>query len=136
MPSIMAGKTVQAIDTNVLIRYITGDDDAQLEKATKLIESGEPKLINPIVLAEVSWVLDSVYRLSRNAISETLKEIGNCGFFIYKRPQPVKAAIECFIEGFDLADALIWRINTEDGAAVTYTFDRKAARLPGYELLC
>ena len=33
----------------------------------------------------------------------------------------------------DLADALILHANAEDGAAVTFTFDKKAARLPGYE---
>lgn len=135
MRSTMAGKTVQAIDTNVLVRYITGDDEVQLERASRLIESGEPKLINPIVLVELSWVLNSVYRLSRRVIAETLKQIGGCGYFIYKRPQPIRAAIEYFIDGFDLADALILCINAQDGAAITYTFDRKAAHLPGYELL-
>jgi len=126
---------MEAIDTNVLIRYITGDDDTQLEQAARFIESGEPKLVNPIVLAELSWVLSSVYKLSRKVISDTLKEIGNCGYLIYKRPKPVKTAIECFIDGFDLADALILHINAEDGATVTYTFDKKAAQLPGYQLL-
>ena len=126
---------MEAIDTNVLIRYITGDNDTQLEKATRLIESAEPKLINSIVLVELSWVLSSVYKLPRDAIAQTLRQIGSCGYFMYKRPKPVKAAIECFIEGFDLADALTLHINAEDGASVTYTFDKKAACLSGYELL-
>jgi len=126
---------MEAIDTNVLIRYITGDNDTQLEKATRLIEVTEPKLINPVVLVEICWVLSSVYKLPRNTIAQTLREIGSCGYFMYKRPKPVKAAIECFIEGFDLADALILHTNAEDGASVTYTFDKKAARLSGYELL-
>ena len=134
-PSNMAGQTMEAIDTNVLVRYITGDDKTQLEKATRLIESDEPKLVNPIVLVELSWVLNSVYKLPRDAIAKTLKEIGRCGYLFYKRPTPVNAAIECYIDGYDLADALILHVNAEDGAAVTYTFDKKAGRLPGYELL-
>ena len=133
--SNMAGQTMEAIDTNVLVRYITGDDETQLKKATSLIESDEPKMVNPIVLVELSWVLNSVYKLPRDAIAKTLKEIGRCGYLIYKRPKPVNAAIECFIDGYDLADALILHANAEDGAAVTFTFDKKAARLPGYELL-
>jgi len=126
---------MEAIDTNVLVRYITGDDETQLKKATSLIESDEPKMVNPIVLVELSWVLNSVYKLPPDAIAKTLKEIGRCGYLIYKRPKPVNAAIECFIDGYDLADALILHANAEDGAAVTFTFDKKAARLPGYELL-
>jgi len=133
--SNMAGQIMEAIDTNVLVRYITGDDETQLKKTTRLIESDEPKLVNPIVLIELSWVLNSVYKLPRDAIAKTLKEIGRCGYLIYKRPKPVNAAIECFTDGYDLADALILHVNAEDGAAVTFTFDKKAARLPGYELL-
>jgi len=135
MPSNMAGWTVEAIDTNILIRYITGDDDAQLELAARFIESGEPKLINPIVLVEFSWVLSSVYKLSRETIVETLREIGRCGYFIYKRPKSVRAAIDCYFESYDLADALILHMNAEDGATVTYTFDKKAGQLAGYKLL-
>lgn len=126
---------MNAIDTNVLVRYITSDDDAQFTKAVEFIESGEPKLVNPIVLAELSWVLRSVYELDREAIAETLRMIGSCGYFLYKRPRPVKAAIECYADGYDLADALISSINTDDGATTTFTFDKKAGKLTGYELL-
>ena len=126
---------MEAIDTNVLIRYVTGDNASQLEKATLLIESGEPKLINPIVLVELTWVLNSVYALSRKTIAETLKDIGNCGFFQFKKPKPILAAIDCFRRGFDLADAMILNLNIDDGAAITHTFDKKAARLEGYVLL-
>ena len=87
------------------------------------------------MLVELSWVLSSVYKLRRDAIAKTLKDIGTCGYLIYKRPRPVNAAIECFVDGYDLADALILHVNAEDGADVTHTFDKKAARLPGYELL-
>jgi predicted nucleic-acid-binding protein len=131
----MAGPAVEAIDTNILVRYITGDDATQLAKATRLIESGEPKRVNPVVLVELSWVLMTVYKLSRGLVARSLQEIGRCGFFLYKRPRPIEAAIEKYAEGYDLADALILHSNAEDGAVVTYTFDRKAARLAGYELL-
>ena len=98
-------------------------------------ESGDPKLINSIVLAEFSWVLRSVYSLSREVIAETMEMIGSCGYFMYKRPGPVKFAIQHFIDGLDLADALIVGTNKDDGALVTYTFDKKAARMDGYRLL-
>jgi len=92
-------------------------------------------MVNPIVLVELAWVLNSVYKLSRQTIAEILRDIGSCGFLRFKKPKPVNDAIECFFNGFDLADAMILNLNTEDGAAVTYTFDKKAARLSGYKLL-
>jgi len=133
--SVTDGQTVNAIDTNVLVRYITADDDSQFTQAVTLIESGEPKLVNPIVLVELSWVLRSVYGLERETIADTLRMISSCGYFLYKRPRPIKAAIECYVAGYDLADALILSTNTDDGAAATYTFDKKAGKLQGYELL-
>jgi len=126
---------VDAIDTNILVRYIVADDEFQHKQAVSLIESGDPKLINPIVLVEFSWVLQSVYSLSREVIAETMKMIGSCGYFMYKRPGPVKLAIQHFVNGLDLTDALIVGTNKDDGALVTYTFDKKAARMDGYRLL-
>jgi len=126
---------VDAIDTNILVRYIVGDDSTQLEKAVSLIESGEPKLINPVVLVELSWVLRSVYSLSRQTIVDTLQMIGSCGYFFYKRPRPIKIAIEHYIDGYDFADALIVGINNDDGATTTFTYDKKAAGMEGYQLL-
>ena len=67
---------MEAIDTNILVRYITGDDATQLTKATHLIESGELKLVNPVVLVELSWVLMTVYKLSRDLVASALQEIG------------------------------------------------------------
>jgi len=118
-----------------MVRYIVGDDEFQLKQAVSLIESGDPKLINPLVLVELSWVLRSVYSLSREVIAETMEMIGSCGYFMYKRPGPVKLAIQHFVDGLDLADALIVASNKDDGALMTYTFDKKATRMDGYRLL-
>ncbi len=126
---------MDAIDTNVLLRYLTADDANQHKKAVNVIESGDPKLVSPIVIAELSWVLKSVYELKPETIIELIRLIGNCGYFSYKKPEAVKLAIEDFASGFDLADALIGRLNSEDGANTTYTFDRKAGKLATYRLI-
>ena len=126
---------MKAIDTNILVRYVIADDMAQFRLALKFIESGEPKLLNPIVLVELAWVLKSVYQLSRYDIVKLLIEIGDCGFFVYKKPKIIADAINDLSQNHDLADALLMRLNQEDGATETYTFDKKAATLKGYSLL-
>ncbi len=126
---------MEAIDTNVLVRYLTADDAVQYRKAIEVIESGSPKLVSPIVLAELSWVLKSVYSLDRESIAGLLRLIGSNGFFMYRKPEAVKLAIEEFAAGFDLADTLIGRLNMEDGADTTYTFDKKAGKLRSYQAI-
>ena len=85
-------------------------------------------------MVELSWVLKSVYSLDQETILDLLRLIGSCGYFAYKKPEVIKLAIEDFSAGFDLADALIGRLNIEDGADITYTFDKKAGKLSGYQL--
>ncbi len=126
---------MEAIDTNVLVRYLTADNTVQFNRAIEVIESGSPKLLSPIVLTELSWVLKSVYGLDRESIVGLLRLVGSNGFFMYKRPEAIKIAIEEYAAGFDLADTLIGRLNMEDGAETTFTFDKKAGKLPGYRAI-
>jgi predicted nucleic-acid-binding protein len=48
---------VIGLDTNVLVRYLTQDDDKQWKQAVEIIESGEQCFICNVVLCEVIWVL-------------------------------------------------------------------------------
>ena len=56
-----------AIDTNILVRYITQDDLQQAEAAANLlaIYNNKPQsiFINNIVLCEFIWVLEKGYQL-------------------------------------------------------------------------
>ena len=61
------------LDTNVVIRYLTQDDPKQATIATRLMEktlsSGEPGFISLVVLAEVVWVLVSLYSVDRAGVA-------------------------------------------------------------------
>ncbi|MDE2847134.1 MAG: PIN domain-containing protein [Gemmatimonadota bacterium] len=46
-----------AIDTNVVLHYLLRDDEAQAERARRVIEGGERVLITDVVLAETVWTL-------------------------------------------------------------------------------
>ena len=45
------------LDTNVLVRYLTRDDESQWQQAKEVIESGQLCFIANIVLCELVWVL-------------------------------------------------------------------------------
>ena len=60
------------VDTNVLVRYLTRDDEPQYEKARRLIDrevaNGQPVLVSQFVLLETEWVLRSRYELAKEDI--------------------------------------------------------------------
>ena len=67
-----------ALDTNVLVRYLTQDDDAQFQVAADLIEgctSDDPGYVCREVMIELVWVLERSYKYSREEISEALLSI-------------------------------------------------------------
>ena len=67
------------LDTNILVRYLTQDDPAQVQKATQVIEGaveqGEPLYITSIVLCEMVWVLEAAYGHSKQEIQAVLERM-------------------------------------------------------------
>ncbi len=53
-----------AIDTNLIVRYLMGDDSQQSRRAGEVI-NGETVFVPITVVLEVEWVLRSIYRMSR-----------------------------------------------------------------------
>jgi predicted nucleic-acid-binding protein len=67
------------LDTNVLVRYLVGDDAQQVKAVDKLVaearKQDEPFYVDTIVLCETVWVLKSSYGFSRQQIHEALEQI-------------------------------------------------------------
>lgn len=72
-----------AIDTNVLLRDLLRDDEAQAERAHRIVEGGERILITDVVLAETTWTLAGRrYRASRanliDLVNHLLQDFNVC----------------------------------------------------------
>ena len=61
------------IDTNVALRYLLQDNEVMAAKAQEIISSGG--ILLPEVLAEVVYVLQKVYKVSRHETYESLKDL-------------------------------------------------------------
>ena len=129
------------LDTNVVVRYLTQDEPRQCQAVNNLLERSAHSeevafLINHIVLAEVAWVLDSVYRYSRAEIANALTLLLAVRQIQVERRQAIKSALDAFASGkADFADYLISALNREQGCEATLTFDKKAADCAGFSLL-
>jgi predicted nucleic-acid-binding protein len=123
------------VDTNILVRHFVQDDRQQAEQATRFIASrsvDDPGLVNHIVLCEMVWVLENSYRLPRESISRALEAILRSERLKVPEPQDAWTALHEYQDGADFADALIATVNRRLGCEQTATFDRKAARRPGF----
>lgn len=123
------------IDTNVLVRFLVQDDDAQFEKARKLIKrevaAGRRVFINQLVLMETEWVLRSRYAVPKNQIIEAISGLLDSTDVKFEGEPVIEEALFIWKDGTaDFADCLIGAKNRRLGCRATATFDAKAAKLP------
>jgi predicted nucleic-acid-binding protein len=128
------------LDTNVLVRYLAQDDPAQSRAATAIIEErlteDNPGFISVVTIVEAVWVLDHAYGLSAGAIAGAIERILQTDVLVVENEQQVFTAMTALKEGLgSFADALVGALAAQAGCSRTLTFDRKAARLPGFELV-
>jgi len=125
------------IDTNVLVRFLVRDDEAQFEKARKLIRrevaAGRRVFVNQLVLMETEWVLRSRYAVPKNQIVEAVSGLLNATDVQFEDEPAIEEALFIWKDSVaDFADCLIGAKNRRLGCRATATFDVKAARLPGF----
>lgn len=131
---------MRGLDTNVLVRYLTRDDEAQWHQAEQYInaalEADETCFISTIVLCEVVWVLRSAYRLPREQLITTLDQILRGNRFDFENKAAAWGALQQFRQGkADFSDYLIGKINQQAGCGETATFDAKLRGTEGFRLL-
>ena len=130
-----------AIDTNVLVRLLVCDDEAQYAAARRLVDQAaaaeEPVLIVLGVLLETEWVLRSRYKLDKASIAGAFTGLLESVDVEFEHPPTVEEALYVWAQhpGTDFADCLLIARAAHLGRSRFLTFDAGAARLPGVELL-
>lgn len=125
------------IDTNVLVRYLVRDDQAQFEKARRLINrevgTGEAVLVSLVVLLETEWVLRSRYELLKTDIAAAFSALLDAADLSFEDEPTVEQALYTWKDaGAEFADCLINARNRELGCRATATFDGKALKIAGF----
>ena len=118
---------MKAIDTNVVLRVITGDDLAQEATARDLLRSGV--FISLTVLMETEWVLRSFYRWRRYEIADALIALGRIEGVSLERTSAASWVVERYRAGADFAD-MIHLLVVEELESFA-TFDAGVARTAG-----
>jgi len=131
---------VIALDTNVLVRLLVKDDADQLASALGMLEphweQGGRAFLSDIVLAELEWVLVTVYGVARAEILSTLHAIAiNERFQVQDRARLVEALRRYQAGRADLSDYLIGLAGSAAGADSTLTFDRALLGDPSFVVI-
>lgn len=137
-----------AVDTNVLLRYLLHDDEAQAARADAVFDAGETVLIPDVVLAETMWTLAGRrYRLTEAELVTVLERLFIDRNIRFEDDRAVWRALQAFrsaaptgeagsVGSAGFADALIvfkaLRVASDAGEALNgvYTFDSAMQRLP------
>jgi len=116
---------VIAVDTNVVLRFLTRDDPAQAVVAKARLEGGLVFVPRTVVL-ETAWVLRTGYRFDRAAIAAGLTRLMGLPGIVVEDAAVVARALAWFDQGLDLADAL--HLASSGQAEAFATFDRALQR--------
>jgi len=116
---------MRSVDTNVVVRFLTADDDEQFQRAKQLFEAGDILILTSVLL-EAEWVLRSNFRLGNAAIVHAFRELaGHDGVHVEDAARLLHA-LDLAEQGLDFADAL----HLAGSARCTdfVSFDRPLAR--------
>jgi predicted nucleic acid-binding protein len=114
-----------AIDTNVIVRYLTADHPVQAPQARALIDDHEV-FVGTTVLLETEGVLRSAYGYSPAQVGEALRGFAGLPRVTLEDPALAATALDWMGKGMDFADAL--HLAKAEGCTAFVTFDRRLAR--------
>ncbi|MEM9214403.1 MAG: type II toxin-antitoxin system VapC family toxin [Cyanobacteria bacterium P01_F01_bin.150] len=125
------------LDTNILVRYLTRDDEQQWQQADQLIQQNQPCFISNIVLCELVWVLrGNNYRFQKVEIISVLEAMLHSAAFAFENRSTADQALQRYKQGkADFSDYLIGAISKQIGCTETASFDRKLKGEKGFRWL-
>lgn len=115
-------------DTNVLVRFIVGDDERQARAAIRALENAEMVAVSSHALCELVWVLDRSYGVARRDIVDTIRKLANAQNVEVDRPA-VEAGVAMLEAGGDFADGVIAHEGQWLGGETFLSFDKLAVKL-------
>jgi predicted nucleic-acid-binding protein len=117
------------IDTNVLVQYFTKDNENLSRKAEEFIVSAKPNevVLDRLIIAELGYVLKSVYGLKKTQMATVCKSILSNNIFTMPDRELVEMTIQLFDEEKSLSFEDSWLLALKRSKKVNdvMTFDDK-----------
>ncbi len=122
---------MRAVDTNVLVRLIVGDEARQAQAAEAFV--GQGAWVSHLVLAETTWVLESVYDLGPERLATAVEMLLNHQALTVQDGDTVARAQALFRDrpALGFSDCLVLEVARAAGHLPLGTFDRELATRDG-----
>jgi predicted nucleic-acid-binding protein len=118
------------IDTNILVRHLTGDPSEQAARATKFLAEADELLLVDLVVAEVVYVLESFYEVPRERVAELVRAIIAFPAIVVLDPAMLLRALEIYeTDRLDFAEAYLVAQAERSGVGVVASLDRAIDRV-------
>lgn len=121
------------LDTNVIIRHLTGDPPAMAKRATRFLASASELVLADVVVAECVYVLESFYEVPRARIAELMRAALTMPS-VLAETELLMRALEVYEFGrIDFADAYLVASAELTGVGRIASFDKGIDRIGSVE---
>jgi predicted nucleic-acid-binding protein len=118
------------VDTNILVRHLTGDPQEQATRAHRFLAGSSVLLLADLVVAEIVYVLTSYYLASRTEVAAAMRSILSFEAVRVVDAALLHRAIEVYeLDRLDFAEAYLVAAAERSGVGTIASFDRSIDRI-------
>lgn len=122
------------VDTNILVRHLTGDPPEMAARATAYLETEAGLLLTDLVAAETAYVLESFYKAPRDQVANAVRSLVAFGSVVCVDPALLLRTAEVYeTERVDFAEAYLVACAESTGVGMIASFDRSLDRVPSVQ---
>lgn len=122
------------VDTNILIRHLTGEPPEMAERATAYLAEATELFLADLIVAETVYVLESFYKAPRDQIAAVIRSLLSMRSVIIVDPALLLRAIEVYeFDRLDFSEAYLVACAETTGVGRVASFDRAIDRVTTVE---
>jgi predicted nucleic-acid-binding protein len=122
------------VDTNILVRHLTGDPPAMAARATAYLASASELYLADLIVAETVYVLESYYEAPRSQVAVAMRSLIAFDSIVTVDPALLLRAIEVYeIDRLDFAEAYLVACAESTGVGRVVSFDKAIDRVTTVE---
>ncbi len=118
------------VDTNILVRHLTGDPPEMAARATAFLTAGQELLLTDLVVAETVYVLESFYEAPRVQVAESMRSLLAFRSMVTVDPALLLRTLEVYeVDRLDFAEAYLVACAEATGVNAVASFDKSIDRV-------